>query len=140
MSTSHTAPLEKPRALVPNPGVRYRSRPARKRRLRAGIVELLGVAAAVALAFLVPQIHVGFDVPANGAIEMLVAAGAGTVTSIGVVFSLPVPGGAVRLDDVLGAAQLFRDAPIVSRAFAYYMAVVAYSFTAVLVIGREEET
>ncbi len=60
----------------------------RKRRLRAGTVQLLGIVAAVALAFLTPHIHVGFDIPTTRAIEMLIAVGAGTVTFIGIVFSL----------------------------------------------------
>lgn len=112
----------------------------RRRRLRAGIVQLLAVAAAVALAFVVPQVHVGFDIPANRATEMLVAVGAGTVTFIGVVFSLlflVVQFGSTTFSPRL---NLFRDAPIVWRAFAFYTAVVAYSFTAALVIGRDEET
>ena len=76
----------------------------RKRRLRAGVVQLLGVAAAVALAFLVPNVDVGYNIPASRAVEMLVAAGAGTVTFIGVVFSLLFLV-AIRLDDVFAAAQ-----------------------------------
>ena len=60
----------------------------RKRRLRAGTVQLLGAAAAVGLAFLAPQVHIGFDIPTTRAIEMLIAVGAGTVTFIGIVFSL----------------------------------------------------
>lgn len=112
----------------------------RKRRLRAGVVQLLGVAAAVALAFLVPNVDVGYNIPASRAVEMLVAAGAGTVTFIGVVFSLlflVVQFGSTTFSPRL---SLFRDAPIVWRAFAFYTAVVAYSFTAALVIGRDEET
>ena len=111
----------------------------RKRRLRAGIVQLLGVAAAVALAVVVPNVDVGYDIPASRAVEMLVAAGAGTVTFIGVVFSLlflVVQFGSTTFSPRL---NLFRDAPIVWRAFAFYTAVVAYSFTAALVIGHDEE-
>lgn len=112
----------------------------RKRRLRAGIVQLLGVGTAVALAFLMPNVDVGYNIPASRAVEMLVAAGAGTVTFIGVVFSLlflVVQFGSTTFSPRL---NLFRDAPIVWRAFAFYTAVVAYSFTAALVIGRDEET
>ncbi len=60
----------------------------RKRRLRAGTVQLLGAITAVALAFLAPHVHIGFDIPTTRAIEMLIAVGAGTVTFIGIVFSL----------------------------------------------------
>jgi hypothetical protein len=36
--------------------------------------------------------------------------------------------------------NLFRNDPIVWRTFAFYAAVVVYSLTAALVIGREERT
>ena len=111
----------------------------RKRRLRAGSVQLLGIAVAVALAFLMPQIQV-FEIPTSRAIEMLIAVGAGTVTFIGIVFSLlflVVQFGSTTFTPRL---NLFRDAPIVWRAFAFYTAVVVYALTAALVIGRDEKT
>ena len=70
---------------------------------------------------------------------MLVAVGAATVTFIGVVFSLlflVVQFGSTTFTPRL---NLFRDAPIVWRAFAYYVGVVVYSLTAALVIGRDEK-
>jgi uncharacterized membrane protein len=112
----------------------------RKRRLRAGTVQLLGVTAAVALAFLTPQIHVGFDIPTTRAIEMLIAVGAGTVTFIGIVFSLLFLVVQFATTTFTPRLSLFRDDPIVWRAFAFYTAVVVYSLTAALVIGQDEET
>ena len=87
-----------------------------------------------------PGIEVGFKIPTTRAIEMLIAIGAGTITFIGIVFSLlflVVQFGSTAFTPRL---NLFRDAPIVWRAFALYTAVVVYSFTATLVIGREETT
>ena len=112
----------------------------RKRRVRAGTVQLLGVVAAVALAFLTPQIHVGFDIPTTRAIEMLIAVGAGTVTFIGIVFSLLFLVVQFATTTFTPRLSLFRDDPIVWRAFAFYTAVVVYSLTAALVIGQDEET
>lgn len=112
----------------------------RRRRLRAGIVQLLAVAIAVALAFVTPRVGVGFDVSTNRAIQMLVAVGAGTVTFIGIVFSLlflVVQFGSTTFTPRL---NLFRDAPIVWRAFALYTAVIIYSFTTAIVIGQDEKT
>lgn len=112
----------------------------RRRRLRADIVQLLAVATAVALAFLVPHVDVGFNIPTTRAIEMLIAVGAGTITFIGIVFSLlflVVQFGSTAFTPRL---NLFRDAPVVWRAFALFTAVVCYSFTAALVIGRDEMT
>lgn len=141
MSTSQTDQPENSRASRPERPRHELARVLRRRRrLRAGIVQLLAVAVAIGLAFLMPQVDVGFDIPADRATQMLVAVGAGTVTFIGVVFSLlflVVQFGSTTFSPRL---NLFRDAPIVWRAFAFYTAVVAYSFTAALVIGRDEET
>ena len=112
----------------------------RKRRLRAGTVQLLGAAAAVGLAFLAPQVHIGFDIPTTRAIEMLIAVGAGTVTFIGIVFSLLFLVVQFASTTFTPRLNLFRDDPIVWRAFAFYTAVVVYSLTAALVIGRDEKT
>jgi uncharacterized membrane protein len=112
----------------------------RKRRLRAGTAQLLGVAAAVGLAFLTPHIHVGFDIPTTRAIEMLIAVGAGTVTFIGIVFSLLFLVVEFASTTFTPRLSLFRDDPIVWRAFAFYTSVVVYSFTAALVIGGDEKT
>jgi uncharacterized membrane protein len=112
----------------------------RRPRLRAGIVQLLSLAVAVGLAFLTPRVDVGFQIAANRTIDMLVAVGAGTVTFIGIVFSLlflVVQFGSTTFTPRL---NLFRNAPIVWRAFAVYTGVVIYAFTAVLVISRDEET
>ena len=111
----------------------------RKRRLRAGLVQLLAAVVAVALGFLLPQVHVGYDIPVSEAVPMLVSVGAATVTFIGVVFSLlflVVQFGSTTFTPRL---TLFRDAPVVWRAFAFYVGVVAYSFTAALVIGGDEK-
>ena len=112
----------------------------RKRRLRAGTVQLLGAAAAVGLAFIAPQVHIGFDIPTTRAIEMLIAVGAGTVTFIGIVFSLLFLVVQFASTTFTPRLNLFRDDPIVWRAFAFYTAVVVYSLTAALVIGRDEKT
>jgi uncharacterized membrane protein len=110
------------------------------RRLPSWVVQLLGAGVAIGLAFLAPQIDIGFELPASRAVEMLVAVGAGTVTFIGIVFSLlfvVVQFGSTAFTPRL---NLFRDSPIVWRAFALFTAVVAYSFTAALVIGRDDRT
>jgi hypothetical protein len=112
----------------------------RKRRLRAGTVQLLGAAAAVALAFVAPQVHIGFDIPTTRAIEMLIAVGGAAVTFIGIVFSLLFLVVQFASTTFTPRLNLFRDDPIVWRSFAFYTAVVVYSLTAALVIGRDEKT
>jgi uncharacterized membrane protein len=112
----------------------------RKRRLRSGVVQLIAATVAVALGVTVPSLDLGYQIPSNHAVEMLVAVAAGTVTFIGVVFSLlflVVQFGSTTFTPRL---NLFRDAPIVWRAFAFYTGVVVYAFTAALTIGRDEQT
>ena len=107
----------------------------RKRRLRAGLVQLLAAAVAVALGFLLPQAHVEYDIPVSQAIPMLAAVGSATVTFLGVVFSLLFL--AVQFGSTTFTPRLtqFQDAPIAWRAF--YVGVATYSLTAALVIGRD---
>ena len=52
--------------------------------LAAGLVQLLAAAVAVALGFLLPQAHIGYNIPVSEAVPMLVGVGAATVTFIGV--------------------------------------------------------
>jgi uncharacterized membrane protein len=112
----------------------------RKRRLRAGVVQLLGAVVAIGLAFLIPQIPIGFEISTSRAIEMLITVAAATVTFIGIVYSLlflVVQFGSTTFTPRL---NLFRDDPVVWRTFAFYTAVVIYSLTASLVIGQDENT
>lgn len=112
----------------------------RKRRLRSGVVQLIAATVGIALGVAVPSLDLGYQIPSDQAVEMLVAVAAGTVTFIGVVFSLlflVVQFGSTTFTPRL---NLFRDAPIVWRAFAFYTGVVVYAFTAALTIGRHEET
>jgi uncharacterized membrane protein len=141
MSTTPADRLPEPPAFRPEGRPHELARVLRrKRRLRAGTVQLLGAATAVALAFLAPQVHIGFDIPTTRAIEMLIAVGAGTVTFIGIVFSLLFLVVQFASTTFTPRLNLFRDDPIVWRAFAFYTAVVVYSLTAALVIGRDEQT
>jgi uncharacterized membrane protein len=112
----------------------------RKRRLRAGVVQFLGAVVALGLAFLVPQIPIGFDISTSRAIEMLISVAAATVTFIGIVYSLlflVVQFGSTTFTPRL---NLFRDDPLLWRTFAFYTAVVVYSLTASLVIGQDQKT
>jgi uncharacterized membrane protein len=141
MSAPHTDSVKQSAAFRPHgPGRELARVLRRRRRLRAGIVQLLAIAIAIALAFGAPHIGVGFEIPTNRAIELLIAVGGATITFTGIVFSLlflVVQFGSTTFTPRL---NLFRDDPIVWRTFALYAGVVVYSFTAALVIGRDEHT
>ena len=112
----------------------------RKRRLRAAVVQLIAATAAVALGVTVPSLDLGYQIPSNDAVQMLVAVAAGTVTFIGIVFSLLFLVVQFSSTTFTPRLNLFRDAPIVWRGFAFYTGVVVYAFTAALRIGHEEQT
>jgi len=138
MSTSHADPRQVPPVSRPERRRHQLARVLRrKRRLRAGLVQLLAAAVAVALGFLLPQAHVGYDIPVSQATPMLAAVGAATVTFLGVVFSLLFL--VVQFGSTTSTPRLtqFQDAPIARRAFAFYVGVVTYSLTVALVTGRD---
>lgn len=112
----------------------------RRRRLRAGGVQVLFAVVAVSLGVLMPRLQGGFTIDSNRAVEILVTVAGGTVAFIGIVFSLLFVVVQFSATTFTPRLNLFRDAPIVWRAFAFYTAVVIYSFTAALVIGRSEST
>jgi uncharacterized membrane protein len=112
----------------------------RQRRLRTGIVQLVSIAGAVGLGVLVPQISIGSPVSTSKATEMLVAVGGGFVPFIGIVYSmlfLVVQFGSTTYTPRL---NLFRDDPIVWRAFSFFTAVIVFSFTAAFAIGTDPHT
>jgi uncharacterized membrane protein len=112
----------------------------RRRRLRAGILQLGYILAAVGLGLLVPRIPIGFSVPSTRTIEALFAVGAGIVTFIGIVYSLlflVVQFGSTTFTPRL---NLFRDAPIVLHAFGFFTGVLVFSFTAAFAVGGNDET
>jgi uncharacterized membrane protein len=112
----------------------------RRRRLRAGIVQLVYIAGAVGLGVLIPRISIGSTVPTSKATEMLVAIGAGFVPFIGIVYSmlfLVVQFGSTTFTRWL---NLFRDDPIVWHAFSFFTAVIVFAFTAAFAIGTASQT
>jgi uncharacterized membrane protein len=141
MSSRAGEPVAPPPAFRAAPPRRELARVLRRRRgVRAEIVQLIFVAIAVALGVLLPRLHAGFTIPSNRAVEILISVAGGTVAFIGIVFSLLFVVVQFSATTFTPRLNLFRDAPIVWRAFAYYTAVVVYSFTAALIIGGSETT
>ena len=124
----------------PPMGKRLRRALRGRRRLRAGIVQLIYVLAAFALGLVVPRIPVGFTVASGRSIDLLLAVGAGIVTFIGIVYSLlflVVQFGSTAFTPRL---NLFRDSPIVWHAFGFFTGVLVFSFTAAFSIGKDDQT
>lgn len=105
-----------------------------------GLVQLIYILAAAALALLVPRIPVGFTAPTDEAKTALLSIGAAIVPFIGIVFSLlflVVQFGSTSFTPRL---NLFRYAPIVWHAFSYFSAVFVFSFVAAFTMPRNAGT
>lgn len=111
----------------------------RNRGLNAGLVQLVYLAVAVAVAYAVPEMDVGVTVSGEEARAFLIGVGAAMVPFIGIVFSLlflVVQFGTTTFTPRL---NIFRDSPIVWHAFAFFVALLVYCFTASFAIGRDED-
>jgi uncharacterized membrane protein len=110
------------------------------RRLRARLVQVIFVVAATGLGLLVPHISVGATVESRRVTEMLVAVGASFVPFIAIVYSLLFLVVQFSSTAFTPRLNLFRDSPIVWRAFSFFTGVIVFSFTAAFAIGKEPET
>src|SRR3984885_16117152 len=114
---------------VSNAGHRFR-RP--KRRLRAGLVQLLCVLAGLGLGLLLPRITIGPSVASTRVTEALTTIGFGTLGLVSVIFSLLFLVVQWAFGSLSPPLNLFRDDPIVWRTFAVAVGVFVYSVTATL--------
>ncbi|MET7482909.1 DUF2254 family protein [Streptomyces sp. NPDC005538] len=113
--------------------------PRRRRRLRAGLVQLLCVLAGFGLGLAVPRIGRGPGVPARQVADMLLAVALGVLGTTTVIFSLlflVVQSAATTFTPRL---TLFRDAPIVWRTFACAIGLAVFCGTAALAVGGRSE-
>jgi uncharacterized membrane protein len=110
----------------------------RRRKLRAGLTQLLFVVAAVALGLTAPRISTGPTVNADEVKALLFALAAAVIPFVSIVFSLlflVVQFGSTTLTPRL---NLFRDDPLVWRAFGYFMGVFVGCAVAGLAIGSDD--
>ncbi|MGW1538080.1 DUF2254 family protein [Streptomyces aureus] len=110
----------------------------RRRRLRAGLLQLISVGVGLGLGLLVPEIRRGPVLPSREVAELLFSTGFGVLGAATVIFSvlfLVVQWAATTFTPRL---TLFRDAPIVWRTFAFVVGLTVFCATAALAVaGRE---
>ncbi|MEU6274657.1 DUF2254 family protein [Streptomyces populi] len=111
----------------------------RRRRLRAGLLQLVSVGVGLGLGLTVPEIGRGPLLPSRQVAELLLATGFGVLGGATVIFSvlfLVVQWAATTFTPRL---TLFRDAPIVWRTFAFVVGLTTFCATAALTVaGRDE--
>jgi uncharacterized membrane protein len=111
----------------------------RRRRLRLGLVQLIFIAIAFGLALLMPEIDVGSDVDNVRVSSLFFSLAGGLIALVALVFSLlflVVPYANTSLTPRL---TLFRDDPVVWRAFAFFVAVLVFLSVSGIVLSNDSE-
>ncbi|WP_327291355.1 DUF2254 family protein [Streptomyces sp. NBC_01198] len=116
-------------------GGRGRTPLPRRRRLRAGLVQLLATLAGLGLGLLGPRISGGPAVPGRPVVDMLLALGVGVLGTVTVIFSLLFLVVQWAHTSFTPRLALFRDAPIVWRTFAFAIGLAVFCVTAALTVG-----
>ncbi|MFJ6257371.1 DUF2254 family protein [Rhodococcus erythropolis] len=110
-----------------------------RRRVRAGLTQILCVVVGLAAGLAMPYLRSGPMIPARQVSEMLVALGLGLLGVVAVIFSLlflVVQWAATTFTPRL---LLFRDDPIVWRTFAFAIGQSVFDITAALAISNETD-
>ena len=110
-----------------------------RRRLRAGLVQLLCALAGFGLGLLLPRITLDSTVASTRVTETLVAVGFGVLGLVTIIFSLLFLVVQWAFTSLSPRLNLFRDDPIVWRTFALAVGVFVFSVTAALVIGDQQK-
>ena len=110
-----------------------------RRRLRAGLVQLLCALAGLVLGLLLPRISVDSTVASARVTETLIAVGFGVLGLVTIIFSLLFGVVQWAFSSLSPRLNLFRDDPIVWRTFAFAVGVFVFSVTTALVIGDQEK-
>ena len=110
-----------------------------RRRMRAGLVQLLFAAAGLGLGLLLPRIHAQPTVASSRVTETLLGVGFGVLGLVSIIFSLLFLVVQWAFSSLSPRLNLFRDDPIVWRTFGLAIGVFVFSVTAALVIGNDPE-
>jgi uncharacterized membrane protein len=125
-----------PQRLAAHPLGRF-GRP--RRRLRAGLVQVLFAGAGLGLGLLLPRITVAPTVASSRVTDALVGVGFGVLGLVSIIFSLLFLVVQWAFSSLSPRLNLFRDDPIVWRTFGLAVGVFVFSVTAALVIGNDPE-
>jgi uncharacterized membrane protein len=117
------------------PGTRFTRR---HRQLRVGLSQLLFVIAGLVLGIFVPKLTVPPTVSSGRIVDLLFTAGVTVISLITVIYSL-----LFVVVQWVGSTfslrlTLFRDDPIVWRAFAYSIGIFVFCFTTAFAIGNDK--
>ena len=110
-----------------------------RRRLRAGLLQLLCVLAGLGLGLLLPRITTEPSVAGTRVTQSLVAVGFGILGLVSIIFSLLFLVVQWAFGSLSPRLNLFRDDPIVWRTFGLAIGIFVFSVTAALAIGNDPQ-
>ena len=110
-----------------------------RRRLRAGLVQLLCALAGLALGLLLPKITTDATVASTRVTEVLVTVGFGVLGLVTIIYSLMFGVVQWAFTSLSPRLNLFRDDPIVWRTFGFAIGVLVFSVTTALAIGNQQK-
>ena len=110
-----------------------------RRRLRAGLVQLLCVLGGLGLGLLLPRITTGATVASSRVTDVLVGVGFGVLGLVTIIYSLLFLVVQWAFTSLSPRLTLFRDDPIIWRTFAFAVGVFVFSVTTALVIGNQQK-
>ncbi len=110
-----------------------------RRRLRAGLVQLLCTLVGLVLGLLLPRITAAPTVASTRVTETLVAVGFGVLGLVSIIFSLLFLVLQWAFSSLSPRLNLFRDDPIVWRTFGLAIGVFVFSVTSALAIGDQPD-
>jgi uncharacterized membrane protein len=110
-----------------------------RRRLRAGLVQLLFAVAGLGLGLLLPRVTAAPTVASTRVTDALVGVGFGVLGLVSIIFSLLFLVVQWAFSSLSPRLTLFRDDPIVWRTFGLAVGVFVFSVTAALVIGNDSK-
>ena len=110
-----------------------------RRRLRAGVTQLLCIAAGVALGLTLPRIDGDPQVQSIRAIEVLGFVGITVAGVTGVIFSLLFLVAQWASGNFTPRLTLFRTDPMVWRTFAFIIGLLAYTIATTMAIGGRQK-
>jgi uncharacterized membrane protein len=112
----------------------------RRRSLRAGLTQLLYIAAGVGLGLLVPTIDAGARIPSVEVAALLAGVTAGLLALTGIVFALLFLVVQFAATAQSPRLHLFRDNPLVWHALGLVLGVMVYATTCVVVTANDPTT
>src|SRR6195952_755191 len=124
-------------AIDPVPSGRRHPALRRRRRLRAGVVQLTGIVIGLLAGLLLPKITGGPSVGSDRLVAVFAGVGGGLIALIGLIYTLLFLVVQFAATTHSPRLTMFRDSPLVWRGFGLFLGTFAFITTALLTTGEQ---